>query len=505
MKETIDIAVVLEELYAAEPELRNQDASLRRLAEELLASRPEAPVDERFVVRLREEIRARAPRRAGNPFINFFTMPTNKYLVPGLAALALVAVGVASLSSLKPTSVYVPQTVDVAHAPTFTRVAANSFGALAGDGSGAGAESAGGGMGISAASPGPNASFGRTAASDSSISPAVDMKMMPPDWTPTVYRHTYKGEAIEGLQAQVDVYRRERVSGAAAPISALLGHDLGLLDLAKAKNGSVQSFSIAEDRENGYIITVSPEEGSVSIYENYQTWTYPERNCADEACFAAARLKESDMIADADAIRIADAFLAEYGVAREGYGQPVVRDSWKVMRDRVADASMFWYPENVTVVYPELIDGKPVHDESGQPTGMTVSVNVRHKRASSLSNLMLRSFQVSGYAGETDAAALVAVAEKGGVNGGWGEPEGAKVVDVELGTPTLAHVRTWQWKDGKGLELTVPSLVFPVLNAPQDYGRTSVTVPLAKELLQSVEPVIGLPVLPMPTEPVILF
>jgi len=307
-----------------------------------------------------------------------------------------------------------------------------------------------------------------------------------PDWIPTIYKHVYKGEAIAGLSDQVDVYRRVRGGAGSGPVGALLGSDLGLMNLSAAKSPSVQSFAIAENRENGYVITVNPEEGTINIYENYLTWTYPERSCTDEACFNSYRLTEADMLSDEETIRIAEAFLAEYGVSKDGYGAPVVRNEWRAQLLRVEDKSSFWFPDGTTVVYPQIIDGKPVYDEGGAPHGLNVNINVRHKRATGLWNLAVQNLQVSSYAGETDASVLIGIAEKGGVYGDQYAPENAVTVEVELGTPTLAYTRVWQWNGGVGSELTVPALVFPVLNAPKDYWRSNVTVPLAKELLQTI-------------------
>jgi hypothetical protein len=485
MKERPDLDVVLEELYALDPALRSQAPSIRKLAEELLAAKPDAAVDEAFVTRLRLELKARiASRPSTNPFVTFFTMPTNKYLVPGLAILAIAVIGAATLSTLQRPSVVSNGSGKIAYEPSVERVDAGAFGSLVGQPGGARPESGGGGaMGLGAGAPQTSSPTAAALPPMAGGSVASDKMLVAPDYTPTIYAYTYKGEALTGLSPQVDVYLRTRNVGA-APVGALTDYDLGLMNLAAAKGASVQSFSIAESREDGYIINVNPEEGTINMYENYLTWTYPERACADEACFNSYRLKESDMIADEESIRIADAFLAEYGVSKDGYGAPTVRAEWRAQYLAAADKSNFWFPDVVTVIYPQVIDGKPVYDEGGAPYGLNVNVNVRHKRAAGLWNLSTRNFQVSSYAGETDAAVLIGLAEKGGVYGDQWMPEGAKVVQVELGTPQIAFSRVWQWNGSIGNELTVPTLVFPVLNAPQDFWRTNVTIPLAKELLQ---------------------
>lgn len=488
MNDRIDIDAVLEELYVIEPDLRTHGPALRKLAIELLAARPDARIDEAFVERLRRELVARGSVPRTNPLIAFFTMTDTKFLAPGLAILAIAAVGTIAFTQLQSPSGS-PSVARVSYAPSFERVGSSAFGPLAGATVGARPESGGGGMGLGASAPSVSA-LPQGSGGDAAKLTA------PGDWTPTFYKHVYKGEAIEGLSADVDVYRRVRGGAGSGPVTALLGFHLGLMDLGRARNAGIQSFTLAEDRENGYVINVNPEEGTINIYENYLKWNYPERACTDEACFDAYRLKESDMMTDAEAIRTADAFLAAYDVSKDGYGAPVVRSEWREHYLRATDKASFWFPDVVTVVYPQLIDGRAVYDEGGVPYGLNVNVNVRHKRSVGLWNLSTRNFQVSAYAGETDAARLIGIAERGGLSGDVYVPENAKVVEVELGTPTVSYVRMWQWNGGAGSELLVPTLIFPVLNVPADYWRSNVTVPLAKELLTAPD----VSIMPVPLE-----
>ncbi len=60
---------------------------------------------------------------------------------------------------------------------------------------------------------------------------------------------------------------------------------------------------------------------------------------------------------------------------------------------------------------------------------------------------------------------------------------------LELGTPTLSYVRMWQSYNNnmQSRELYVPSMVFPVINEPEEGGfyQRSITIPIVKELLDS--------------------
>lgn len=477
MNPTMHLDALLEELYAIEPSLRGQDAALRRLASELLAAKPDAVLDAEFAARLRRELVARAahaPRE--NAFARFFAQMRPAYLVPGLAVLALI-VTVNLVRPLGPSGVGTKG--ERASAPGVTRLASNAFGSLTGATSGGGRTPLGGGGGGA-----PVASLDATSATLPSQAGGGqgDSKLIAPgEWTPVSYVYSYKGDALTDLSDTVDVYRRTKAPNGPGPVAALRGFDLGLMDLGKLQSASLQSFTFVEDRTDGYAINVNAEEGTINVYENGR-WSFPERQCTDQACIESYRLKESDMPADADAIRVADAFLAELGVNRDGYGEAVVRDDWRTNYARTSDKSSYWFPDTIAVVYPYVIDGKPATDETGAPYGLNVNVNVRHMRATGIWNLSSHAFEASSYAGETDAKRLIAVAERAG--NFYGAPEAAQKVEISLGTPRVELSRLWRWDGSQGYELFVPSLVFPVVDAPKDFWQTSVTVPLAKDLLQ---------------------
>jgi hypothetical protein len=471
---------ILEDLYAIDPSLRSQDGELRRLARELLAAKPGAPLDQAFVARLRSELmlKAESVRRRGF-FAGLLRGNRAALAIPVLVILALAVVGRATLL---PHGGIPRSAQTVALSSAADRLGPSAFGHLS-----AGASPVR--EGAPNAAPAPQMAVGAVPPSTTSPMPpgaggaAVGKMLMPVDWTPTTYKFVYKGEAIEGLTDSVDVFRRITAPAGSGPIDALKGFNLGLIDLGKLNAASVQSFTIAEGGDDGYVVTVSPEEGTITVSEN-ANWNYPERRCQDQACIDRYRLKASDMPKDDAVTRAADAFLDGLGVSRQGYGDPVVRADWRESYRLASDKAGFWFPDTEMVVYPYLVDGKPAVDESGAPYGLDVNVNVAHLRASSLWNLTVPKFESSPYAAESDPAALIKVAEKGGAYAG-GVMENAKVVEVSLGTPTIAYSRFWQADDKGGAELFVPTLVFPVLDAPPDLYQTSVSVPLAKDLLQA--------------------
>ena len=73
---------------------------------------------------------------------------------------------------------------------------------------------------------------------------------------------------------------------------------------------------------------------------------------------------------------------------------------------------------------------------------------------------------------------------------------------MELGTPTLSYVKVWMYDQPSyvGYELLVPSLVFPIVKQPENgyLYRTSVIVPLTKEVLDSDQNFSGPIPMPLP-------
>ena len=115
-------------------------------------------------------------------------------------------------------------------------------------------------------------------------------------------------------------------------------------------------------------------------------------------------------------------------------------------------------------------------------------MNVRAKRADGIWNLSSANYESAEYAAETDTAVIMAAAERGGANA-WVPEQGSDVtkIDVQLGTPDLVFLRTWQYvENGVPNELLVPALRFPTTvpsGATDAMPPEFIVIPLVKELL----------------------
>ncbi len=455
-----NVQTILAELYAIDPGLRDHEAALRPLLVQLAASRPDVTVDARFAKELRARL-VETPVR-----VPVFQRVRNAMRMPVFATGAVALAALALLVSRNLATPSVP-------AVTVARDASEAFGSLAnvsgGGGLGAGAPSGMGGGGVAAMS---------------SIAPTPDAKML--IWNPVRYVYAYKGDTFDVKEETLPVYKREtRPLSADALVSSLIPSIRGLFDLGSLKGLKLQNFSLVQDTTYGYQVYVDLLGGTVSLNANYTQWPRPDAACKDDACFAQYRLKIGDVPEDGAIIATANAFLKEHGVSLADYGAPRVQNDWRTAYDASTDKDQYYIPESQQVVYPILIAGSPVFDEMGNAVGLTVGVNVRANRVDNLWGLSANAYRASDYAVERDVSRLISVAEKGGVWGGYADPN-AKVVTVDLGTPTVVLMRTWLPSgDGSSAEVNVPALQFPVLQKPADQPWFSnyVTVPLAKEIL----------------------
>jgi hypothetical protein len=326
------------------------------------------------------------------------------------------------------------------------------------------------------------------------VNPAISSKMIA--WPMYNFKYVYKGDALDLQETSGSVFRRLKGDGFLSGnlVSLISNEDLGVLNLKSFDNLKMTNLSLVEDKNLGLMINVDFNDDSVYMYENWEKWRIPERDaCTDEACFSRFRLQLSDVPSDNDLIAMSNDFLDKYNINREHYGQPVVDNLWRENYEKNPDKSNLYIPEYVVVVYPLMLNNQPVFDQSGNYSGLRVTINLLKKAASGINGLTPYRYEESSYALETDATRLNKVIE----NGGWNriyyynQGEGAKTTEIELGTPTKSLVQMWRYTNNRSEELFVPALVFPVLNAPTEYyGQKFITIPLVKELVDEllVEP-----------------
>lgn len=490
---------LLEDLYAIDPELKKYESDLRNMVSQLLESRPDTKFNESFARDLKEKLLLKvAERETSVPWTHRLFKPW--VIAPAGVIVLLVAVFASS------SSVFAPRGGNLAlsTAPTVSRLGERAFGSLSSGLSPAAgvAERANRDYSVSqeksaafdapAGAPLPTSmGFAGVTSMPAPTAPGGfaaggDRMMVRPDWQPTYYAYTYKGEPLSLSEASLPVLKR--VKGASIPVPADLRQALiGLLDLGGFGDAGLQMFTINQETKFGYSISADMNESSVSINRNWTQWPQDEYG-----------LDPGAMPSDEEAVEIAARGARSLGISLDAYGTPSVQNDWRVWYAAAENSTSFRAPETVSVIFPIIVSGQTVHDESGMPFGLTVAVNARHKRVEGVWNLTTNEYQSSMYDAETDAERILKIAGNGGIyGGGWQDPN-AQRVEIELGTPERILTKVWKYSNGKNDELLVPALRFPVLNAPKDYWQKNIVIPLIKELLAVPEGGgIGIPT-PMP-------
>lgn len=312
-----------------------------------------------------------------------------------------------------------------------------------------------------------------------------DSKIVPP-YIPEEYRFKYVGDDLTNLAAEQPVYKRVKENISTSIIDRVIRTlSLGLIDLSTFQNTKLENFTFSENQEFGYTINVDVTNGSLGIYQNYNRWPQPLAECVDEDCFLANQPKLKDIPPDNEVIDIAEKFIADKQISLNGYSRPRVINNWRGLYEAADDKANFFFPEVIDVVYPLVIDEQEVFDEGGSESGLHINVSIREKRVVGLYDLSTRQYERSDYAGETNSKRIVDLAEQGGFRS-YPNPEvrGAKVVNLELLTPTRQVMRMWRFDKNQSEEIFVPALVFPIKNSG-NFWRKNIIVPLVKEILDN--------------------
>ena len=459
---------ILQDLYAVEPTLQQREAELIPIIQKLLAAKPDAHLDPAFRDELRQQLVRRVSVRSATPLFSFFTMRKLSYAIMGLFVLAIVGVGTYTYVTRKePTSVATPDVVSNPRV-AITNRAATAFGAFSS--APAAAESAQLGQPLGLGGGAPTKATSDTASASPLIAPA----------TPTTYEYVYTGEALTIPSASV--LKRSNQLPSSTLDSVLKSANLGLIDLEKFTNLKVQQIALAEDKDQGYSVSVYLREGSMGFYHTWETWAHT----ATGRDVATHNVNDTTAALPGDEVLIAraNAFLDQYGIPRSAYGTPVVPKyflGYGVTSTRVGTP----FVQSVQVVYPLVVDGKAVVNENGYPVGLTVDIDLALDRVVGVSNLTGLSYESSAYPMVTDSATILDVVQRGGLYGSKPVDGNVKKVRIEVGTPTLGYYPSRYQIDQTPTEYLIPALVFPITKAPQgeQLYRTAIVVPLVKDLL----------------------
>jgi len=481
---------ILDDLYEIDPVLEGYEEEIKKTIKELLKSKPNIRIDQKFVSDLREKIMKRVEelqyqsQRKSVSFWQIFFGTKFSYALSG-ALVFIIFVGIftyltnfSNISGLGQETF--PKTLEK------TSLSSNAFGSLKSEAQGTATLEGrsgggfGGGGGIQVSS---------VAELDSAKMICSEPGCVMPIYYPPKY--VYKGEAVELKEEKVEVLRKKNKLEYTRSFSGLLeSFGFGLADLTGFDNTRIQTINLVQEKEFGYSIFINMDEGIISIDAYWPKWPHPQNRCIDERCVMENSLKVSDIPSDEQLISIAKDFVSEHKINLSNYGEPEVDKSWNQMYyAQLTETSQMYVPDIITVKYPLLINGKFVYEQGGSKQGIGMGINIREKRVSGVYNLSIQEYESSLYEAETDFSKILKVAEKGGLYNYY--MPGEKVQEIEIGAPEYAYSMIWKYDESAQTTRTllVPALVFPIIKNPENYlsYNDKVVIPLAKELLESVD------------------
>ena len=339
------------------------------------------------------------------------------------------------------------------------------------------------------------------------IPPMADSRMIAPGepYGYNVTEYIYDGDIT--LPETITSYKRTPLKGSqkADLLTGTFVDDM--LDISTLKSLSVMNVSLSEAGNEPLMVNVDFNDGNISINRQIDYSQRPESQCRDDACFQRYRMKKSDMLSEERTMTIANDFLKKLGVDTSQYGEPVLQDDWNMRYETMQNKTDFYFPEQVSITFPYLIDGLPVFDEWGNANGMSVSVDMRLKTVMGIWGMRTMNFASQKYSAVQDVELVRDIVRMGSMNG-YMPPEATKL-QATLAEPRIVYLSQYEWneKTQEGYEVYVPALAFPVNKMPEgsyEY-RKAVVVPLAKELLEKKRdemPPVPMPY-PMPIEPMI--
>lgn len=471
------VQTILEDLYLIDPALRQKEDKLISVIEEIIKSEPDIKINQAFVDHLRErlftEIRELEEKKPKLINLSFY-FKNIAYASMGAAVILLIVF------------IY-PAYLDKGQEdkPGLIALGDRAFGSLQLDFS----SQSVGELGATKDRMEMGTDVLGLGAADSSAMIGSDTIFIPRPIETKQYQYVYRGEALNELDLNSVsslVYRRvidKNLARRSANTLATIG---GLpINLNSFSEKELIHFNFNQEKDFGYSVAVNLANNTLSVFDNWSTWPQPYQDCYDEDCLASLRLGADDMLTDNQLISLANNFIENYGVDLSNYSSPRVSAQSKLTLLREASDNNY-YPEYMTVIYPLLIDNQKVFDSHGIEEGLQISVNLREKRVSGLSNLNFSSYQSSSYELINDLNKINPLLERGGLYPDYRYTDG-ELIEVELADPQIALVKTWLPSADKrsSYELFLPGLIFPVKETPNEYFyRQAVIIPLVEEVFQ---------------------
>jgi hypothetical protein len=104
--------------------------------------------------------------------------------------------------------------------------------------------------------------------------------------------------------------------------------------------------------------------GNIMLSKNWDTW---QALCVDGNCPLPVPLKEDDIPSDEELVKIGNDFLETYGLSDFYMTTPQIDKNWQIYfaEAKKISPSTAQVPEEISLVYPQMIDGTRIYEEYG--------------------------------------------------------------------------------------------------------------------------------------------
>jgi hypothetical protein len=476
---------ILKEIYLIDLSLKKEEQKIRLLVEKMIEIQPEAKINEQFVASLKE--------RVFTEIDNIKTIKESKFLFWHKFTYVSTGAVIIILLSLIVLPKFFNNDFKSQEDKSIALLNERAFGDLNID------------LSLKASSDGAErmaeraessvVGLGSVSVLDSMPSQIEDISIMPYPIEQKNYYYVYEGNLLEEINlAEISnlVYKRETENNTARQAADSLSKTPNLpINLNNFSQKEVKHININEEKAYGYSISLNLANNTLSLYSNWEKWPQPYKDCYDNECIKSLNLGASDMITENQLISIADNFINNYQIDLSDYGPAYISEETIKAITNPENIFEHTYPEEVSIIYPLIINNMEVVDNYGSKEGIQIAINIREKRVSSLYNINFSRLLSSAYDLIDNLENIEPLLKKGGLSSNIYRRNDLEEVEIKLGKPKIALVRTWIPSPSSGnsrtsSEIFLPSLVFPIKEKPNEYfHRQQVVIPLIREVFKT--------------------
>ena len=445
---------ILKDLYKIDPKFKAQQTELRKVIAELVMLKPDTQFDAGFASHLRTQLLNTRikPMPVRSPYTSIFVSRAF-YGIIGSALTILIVVPFTYIATQKATSPnkpvvlnpFSPQPVSVKDVSSglspkqqISNKGINAFGKLAL-------------LPTDTTAPVAQTATLKTSVGVSSYAASVSHASNSVG---------YKGNDVALKNEQGKIFKRTKGIDSGKQLTDIIKQgSFDLTNLSSFGDLSLKNLTLAEDKTDGYMLSVNFDEGAISVTPNTKYWSVQSLENA------TSTLDGTTLIA------IADDFIKAHNVDTSVYGKSVLLGTNQV-------------------VYPLIIDTKEVLESDGTPFGLILAINPKEKKVSAVSNMTSQTYDSSLYDLETNFTHVVSAATSTfSVSGVVAESTSAHTASttINLGTPQAVLMHYWMYDEASTTptELFIPALAFPVSYKDTHYekGPTRFVVPVVKDFL----------------------